>query len=110
MGWRALSGARETSSSLARADLAATREWGIDGCDRWRLAMMGAWWMPRRWQPRKDAATRRNAPGRRWQPESRRCPNGATRLAHGQSPGAILEGTGGTETSQYPEEKRGLPQ
>ena len=32
-------------------------------------------------------------------------PNGATRLAEGQSP-AMLEQTGGTETSQYPQEKK----
>jgi len=47
--------------------------------------MMGAWWMPWRWRPRKDAATRRNAPGRRWQPAIRGCPNGATRPAHGRA-------------------------
>jgi hypothetical protein len=42
-------------------------------------AEMGARWMPRRWRPRKDAATRRNARGRRWQPAIPRSPNGATR-------------------------------
>jgi len=47
--------------------------------------MMGAWWMPWRWRPRKDAATRRNAPGRRWQPAIRGYPNGATRPAHGRA-------------------------
>ncbi len=74
------------------------------------IRMMGAWWMPWRWRPRKDAATRRNAPGRRWQPAIRGCPNGATRPAHGRAPGSDPEeGTGGTETSQYPEEQRGFP-
>src|SRR5215211_1617587 len=73
------------------------------------IRMMGAWWMPWRWRPRKDAATRRNAPGRRWQPAIRGCPNGATRPAHGRAPEATQEGTGGTETSQYPEEQRGFP-
>jgi hypothetical protein len=38
------------------------------------------WWMPWRNRPMKDVATRRNAPGRRWQPAIRRCPNGATPL------------------------------
>jgi hypothetical protein len=70
----------------------------------------GAWWMPWRWRPRKDAATRRNAPGRRWQPAIRGCPNGATRPAHGRAlTEQSGEGTGGTETSQYPEEQRGFP-
>jgi hypothetical protein len=50
------------------------------------LRMTSAWWMPRRWRPRKDAATRRNAPGRRWQPAIRRSPNGATRPTHGRAP------------------------
>jgi len=69
---------------------------------------MGARWMPRRWRPKKDAATRRNALGRCWQPAIQGSPNGATR------PGSNLVtaqagGTRGTETSQYPEEKRGFP-
>ena len=50
------------------------------------LRKKGAWWMPWRWRPRKDAATRRNALGRRWQPEIQGCPNGATRPAHGRAP------------------------
>src|SRR5829696_3446436 len=50
------------------------------------IRMMGAWWMPWRWRPTKDAATRRNAPGRRWQPVIRGSPNGATRPAHGRAP------------------------
>ena len=57
--------------------------WGDGAQD---IRMMGAWWMPWRWRPRKDAATRRNAPGRRWQPAIRGCPNGATRPAHGRAP------------------------
>jgi hypothetical protein len=78
----------------------------------WANRKKGAWWMPRRWRPRKDAATRRNAPGRRWQPGIRRFPNGATRPAHGRAPcGESREGgTGGSETSEYPEEQRGFPQ
>jgi hypothetical protein len=97
--------------SMARADPVPASVWGGKArCSRWRLASKGAWWMPRRWQPRKDAATRRNASGRRWQPVSRRYPNGATRLAHGQPPAGMLEGTGGTDTSQDPEEKRGFPE
>ena len=50
------------------------------------LRMKGAWWMPWRWRPRKDAATRRNARGRRWQPAIPGSPNGATRPAHGRAP------------------------
>ena len=42
-------------------------------------AEMGGRWMPWRLQPRKDAATRRNALGRGWHPVIQRCPNGATR-------------------------------
>ena len=49
--------------------------------DEVMAAKKGAWWMPWRRRPKKDAATRRNAPGRRWQPENRRNPNGATRPA-----------------------------
>jgi hypothetical protein len=41
--------------------------------------------MPRWWRPRKDAVTRRNAPGRRWRPEIRGCPNGATRAGHARA-------------------------
>ena len=70
----------------------------------------GAGWMPWRWRPRKDAATRRNAQGRRWQPEILGDPNGATRWAHGPSPSFGWEGTAGSETSEYREEKRGFPQ
>ena len=47
----------------------------------------------------------RKAPGNCKQVLIRRCPNGATRLAEGQSP-AMLEQTGGTETSQYPQEEK----
>jgi len=66
--------------------------------------------MPRRSGPTKDAATRRNASGRRWQPVIRRNPNGATRPGHARAPGGIQEGTAGTETSQYREEQRRFPQ
>jgi hypothetical protein len=82
---------------------------GTGGAATQDIRRMGAWWMPWRWRPRKDAATRRNAPGRRWQPAIRGCPNGATRPAHGRAPEVTQEGTGGTETSQYPEEQRGFP-
>ncbi len=71
--------------------------------------MMGVWWMPWRQRPMKDVATQRNAPGRRWQPAIWGSPNGATRPAFCRAPDLIREGTGGTETSQYPEEKRGFP-
>jgi hypothetical protein len=74
------------------------------------IRMTSAWRMPRRWRPRKDAATRRNTRGRRWQPAIPGSPNGATRPAHGRAPSRCWEGTGGTETSQYPEEQRGFPQ
>jgi hypothetical protein len=62
----------------------APREWWAAGaggeCRATRgTAEMGARWMPRRWRPRKDAATQRNAPGRRWQSAIRGSPNGATR-------------------------------
>ena len=43
--------------------------------------MMGTRWMPWRWTPMKDVATRRNALGRRWQPVIQRSPNGATQQA-----------------------------
>ena len=59
--------------------------WGVAWQGR-VVAKMSAWWMPWRWRPRKDAATRRNAPGRRWQPVIRGYPNGAT--CPGASPGA----------------------
>ena len=73
---------------------------------------MGARRMPRRRLPRKDAATRRNALGRCWQPAIQGNPNGATRpsaMGVTAAHGALTGGTGGTETSQYPEEKRGFP-
>jgi hypothetical protein len=93
---------------FARPDLGVG---GGAGGDRRRwgdAAKMGAWWMPRRWRPTKDAATRRNARGRRWQPAIPGSPNGATR--RGLDPvTAQAEGTRGTETSQYPEEERGFP-
>jgi hypothetical protein len=76
-----------------------------------KFAHMSARWMPRCWWPKKDAPTRRNALGRRWEPVSQRSPNGATRP--GSYPGTqayAWEGTGGTETSQYPEEEKGFPQ
>jgi len=72
---------------------------------------MGTWGMPRRHWPRKDAPTRRNALGKRWELVIQRCPNGATRP--GSHPGTAADvagGTGGTETSQYPEEQRGFPE
>ena len=47
----------------------------------------------------------RQAPGNCKQVLIRRFPNGATRLAEGQSP-AMLGRTGGTETSQYPQEEK----
>ena len=59
------------------------------------LREKGAWWMPRRWRPRKDAATRRNAPGRRWRPAIRRSPNGATRPTHGRAPTCERRGAPG---------------
>ena len=43
--------------------------------------MMGTRWMPWRWLPKKDVATRRNALGKRWQLAIQGSPNGATRLA-----------------------------
>ena len=46
---------------------------------------MGARWMPWRSRPKKDAATRRNALGRCWQPAIQGIPNGATRPATGRA-------------------------
>lgn len=60
--------------------------------------------------PMKDAATRRNALGRGWHPVIQRSPNGATRRSSWTVTLRCREGTGGTETSQYLEEKRGFPE
>jgi hypothetical protein len=61
------------------ASRGSRRERGAGAAGAGDAAELGARWMPRRRRPRKDAATRRNAPGRRWQPAIRGCPNGATR-------------------------------
>ena len=82
---RAWSGAEPGGRSLWREPVCGRRH-DVCGMDtNAGIRMMGAWWMPWRWRPRKDAATRRNAPGRRWQPAIRGCPNGATRPAHGRA-------------------------
>ena len=56
--------------------------------------------------------TLRKASGSRVQAKNRGCPNGETHA--GVSPRTAdetsVEGTGGTETSQYPEEKRRFPE
>ena len=60
---------------------------------------------------RGHAAKRPGEP--RWQAVSRGYPNGATRPGDAASPetnSIAAEGTGGTETSQYPEEKRVFPE
>src|SRR5689334_6031491 len=53
---------------------------------QWKIRETSTRGMPRRRRPRKDAATRRNAPGRRWRPGIRRSPNGATRPGHARAP------------------------
>ena len=58
------------------ASLGGTRH-GVHGSVQ--AGMMGTRWMPWRWLPRKDVATRRNARGRRWQPAIPGSPNGTTR-------------------------------
>jgi hypothetical protein len=64
------------------------------------------------WASRADEGrgTLRKVSGSRVQAKNRQCPNGETRLWEPQSPLAEhigqREGTRGTETSQYPEEKR----
>lgn len=63
--------------------------------------------MPRRCAPMKDAARRRYAWGSRVQAVIPRSPNGATRPFRRTPP--MAEGTGGTETSQYPEEEKASP-
>jgi hypothetical protein len=77
------------TSLLARAGPGATQRPGGDLGETEMdegLRTKGAWWMPWRWRPRKDVATRRNALGRRWQPVIQGSPNGATRPAHGRAP------------------------
>jgi len=69
---------------------------------------MSTWWMPRRFGPTKDVATRRNAQGRGWHPVILRSPNGATPLGNTSDP-ACREGTGGTETSHVPRGKERIP-
>ena len=73
-------------------------------------ATKGARWMPRRWRPMKDVARLRKAPV-----SCRASLAGDLRMGQ---PGAmnnrvtptyVGEGTGGTETSKYPEEKRLSP-
>ena len=66
------------------------------------------WWMPWRNRPMKDVATRRNAPGRRWQPAIRRCPNGATPLGDTRDLHCRRE-PGELKHLTYPEEQRGFP-
>ena len=108
--------ARRMRPLLARAGLErktkrAYLDRAINGTmDEKDVRETGAGWMPWRWRPRKDAATRRNAQGRRWQPEILGDPNGATRWAHGPSPSFGWEGTAGSETSEYREEQRGFPE
>ncbi len=48
----------------------------------------------------------RKAAGRGKYPLIRGCPNGATRLAEGQSPTLLWGRTEGTETSQYLQEEK----
>ncbi len=74
-------------------------------------ATTGAWWMPRRWKPMKDVARLRKA--------SVCCPASLTGDLRMGEPASmnnwgiptleVGKGTGGTETSKYPEEKRLFP-
>ena len=83
-GADAQGGARRLVS--AGASRSGFRRGGDPGCGCWwAFARMSAWWMPWRRLPRKDAATRRNARGRRWQPAIPGSPNGATCPAHGRA-------------------------
>ena len=94
--------ARDNGTDAGRDGREWSRRRERGRCSRWRRgrsmeqdgrsAKMGARWMPWRWRPRKDAATRRNAPGRRWQPVIRRSPNGATRPGDGRSPASNAGG------------------
>ena len=66
--------------------------------------------MPRGQGPKKDAESGETWTGSCRQAMSRRIPNGATRERGSVAPPAECyrreEGTGGTETSQYPEEEK----
>jgi len=74
------------------------------------MTKMSTWGMPRRQRPTKDAPTRRNALGTCWERVSQRSPNGATRPGSYRDTGDEPGGTGGIETSEYPEEKTGGPE
>jgi hypothetical protein len=65
--------------------------------------------MPRRCVPKKDVAELRKAGGSRERAVILRSPNGATHPACAGYRPSRTEGTGGTETSQYPEEKKVFP-
>ena len=71
---------------------------------------MGTRWMPWPAGPMKGAATRRYTSGSGWHATIRGFPNGATRAGYaGTTPPERIgrgTGTGGTETSQYPEERK----
>jgi len=71
-----------------------------------RQAGEGAGWMPRGQEPKKDAERGETWWGSCMQAMSPPNPNGATpRPGRDETSGAgPLGGTGGTETSQYPEE------
>jgi|GEM_PF-350491 hypothetical protein len=72
--------------------------------------MKGAWWMPRCYRPMKDGDRAETYTGSCDQAKSRVSPNGATHAGHTcvSDPESIgvWKGTGGTETSQYLEDKK----
>jgi hypothetical protein len=67
-------------------------------------------WMPWRLKPKKDVGGCDKPRGAADQASIRGCPNGETRHPEGVSPRPEHigpgEGTGGIETSQYPEERK----
>jgi hypothetical protein len=76
-------------------------------------AVEGARWMPWRWTPMKDVASRRNAAGSGLARRSAGLRMGQPTLGYARVPLTEHiggeEGTGGTETSQYPEERIHTP-
>ena len=76
--------ARRATGASPRAPRSRTRSWRapeglVLGTAPGGSPQMSTWGMPRRPRPRKDAPTRRNALGKRWELVIQRSPNGATR-------------------------------
>ena len=71
-----------------------------------REAKEGERGMPGRQEPKKDVVHCEKRRGVVCRRKSRRCPNGETRQVKHASHLERGEGTRGTETSEYPEEKK----